>query len=284
VLLGECNGDGRTYFVIVAEALGYVGNTTGFVIIQLGNPVTRAPSLPSSGGVLNGASLLDGVASGAWLAIFGNYLSPTARNWTQADFNGNNLPTSLDDVRVTIDGKPAYVYYVSPTQVNVLAPKDPTTGPVAVQLTNANGASDVVTVTKQAVAPAWFAYSQQGGRYAAAQDGLTYALIGPAGLLGPATATRPATSGEVITLYATGLGDTNPPYPDGQIIQTPLPLAALPQVSIGGVAAAVQYAGIIDAGVYQINVTVPQIPSGDASLVLSSGGTQSSGTVFLPTR
>ncbi len=278
LLVGEFNGDGRTDFALFAENLS---SASGFGI-QLGKPQTRAPLLSASSSVVNGASFLDGIASGTWTAILGSFLSLTARTWTQSDFVGGNLPTSLDGVKVMINGKPAYVFYVSPTQVNVLAPKDLTTGPVTVQVTNAIGAGNVVTAVKQSVAPAWFAYSQQDSRYAVAQDGLSYALIGPKGLLGSATPTRPASQGEVVVLYATGLGDTSPPYLDGQIIQTPLPLLSLPQVFMGGVAATVQYAGIVEAGVYQINVVVPHIQSGDALLVIDVGGTQSSGAVFIP--
>jgi hypothetical protein len=136
-------------------------------------------------------------------------------------------------------------------------------------------------MNKQPVAPAWFAYSQQSGKYAIAEDGITNALLGPSGILGGTVATRPAVPGEVIVLYATGLGDTDPPYPDGQIIQVPAPLVPPPQVSIGGAPAAVQYAGITYAGVYQLNVVVPPLPTGDAALVLNGGGTLAQGQVFL---
>jgi uncharacterized protein (TIGR03437 family) len=173
------------------------------------------------------------------------------------------------------------VYYISPTQVSVLAAEDPETGPVPVQLVNAAGNSNLVTVTKKAIAPEFFAYPQQSGRYAIAQDGLSYALLGPARLLGSGTSTKPAAPGEIILLYATGLGATSPPYPDGQIIQTPYSLPSLPQVTIGGVSAVVQFAGLVEAGVYQLNVVAPALPTGDASLVVSLNGTQSLGQVFL---
>jgi len=240
------------------------------------------PVISSVGGVVNGASFRSGLASGTWITIFGTNLSATTRQWQGSDFVGNNLPTALDNVRVTINGRAAYIYYISPTQVNALAPDDPTTGPVPVQLINAAGSSNIVTATKQAVAPALFAYSQGSGRYAIGQDGSTYAFIGPAGLLGSGAATKPATPGEIMVLYATGLGATNPAYPAGQIIQSPILLASSLQVLIGGFPATIQFAGITGAGLYQLNVVVPSLPTGDASIVLNVGGAQSPSQVFIP--
>jgi uncharacterized protein (TIGR03437 family) len=240
------------------------------------------PVISSPGGVVNGASFQTGLASGTWITIFGMNLSATTRLWQASDFVGNNLPTALDNVRVTIDGRSAYIYYISPTQVNALAPDDPTTGPVPVQVINAAGSSNIVTATKQAVAPALFVYSQRSGRYAIGQDGSTYAFIGPAGLLGSGATTKPATPGEIIVLYATGLGATNPAYPAGQIIQSPILLASSLQVLIGSLPATVQFAGIVGAGLYQLNVVVPGLPTGDASVVINVGGAQSPGQVFIP--
>ncbi len=226
--------------------------------VLLSKPSGLVPTI-SPGGVVNAASFLDGSASGAWLTIFGANLSVTTRTWTAADFNGTSLPTSLDGVSVTINGKAAYVYYVSPNQVSVLAPVDSTTGPLLVQVVNSAGSSNFLTVTKKAIAPEFFSYPQQSGRYVIAQDGLSYAALGPAGLLGPGEPTRPTMPGEIVILYATGLGGTNPPSTDGQIIQTPITLPILPQVLIGGASATVQFAGVVEAGLYQLNVVVRTI-------------------------
>ena len=271
VAVGDFNRDG-------AADLAVVNYLDGSVSVLLAKTATANPTISA---VVNAASSQDGLASGTWIALYGSNLASTTRPWAQSDFVGNNLPTSLDGVTVTIDGKPAYMYYVSPTQVNVLAPNDAATGAVTVQLKNAAGASNAFSANKRAVAPAFFAYSQQSGKYAIAQDGSSFALLGPAGLLGAAAATRPAAVGEVITLYATGLGDTSPSYPDGQIIQMPAPLPVLPQVTIGGVTAQVQFAGIIGPGLYQLNVVVPAIPPGDAAVAAIVNGAASPAGIFL---
>jgi len=39
------------------------------------------------------------------------------------------------------------------------------------------------------------------------------------------------------------------------------------QVTIGGVPAPVAYAGLVEAGLYQFQVTVPNVPGGDAAVV-----------------
>ena len=82
----------------------------------------------SCGGVVNFAGPLGGIASGTWMSIYGNNLSSTTRAWSPADFVGRNLPVSIDNVTVTVGGVPAYVYFVSPTQINALAPGDPHSG------------------------------------------------------------------------------------------------------------------------------------------------------------
>jgi uncharacterized protein (TIGR03437 family) len=249
----------------------------------LTNPLTLAvngPLINTSAGIISGASFQAGVVSGGWTTIRGTGLSATTRSWSASDFNGANLPTSLDGVSVSIDGRPAYVYYISQTQLNVLAPGDSTTGNVQVQVTNSQGVSNTVTVSKRALAPELFTFSQQNGKYAAATDGPEY--LGPVNLLGTALATRPARPGEIITLYGTGLGPTNPPYPEGATFAGAPPLAGKLQVTIGGVSAAVSFAGLVAPGEYQINVQVPaSLPNGDAAVVLNVDGTASAASVFI---
>ena len=102
---------------------------------------TSGPSI-SSGGVVNGASFAQGIEPGSWVTIQGQNLSSTTRAWTGADF-ANGTPTSLDGVSVSIGGQPAYVYYISPTQVNVIAP-DVTSGSATVTVTNSGGTTVIL--------------------------------------------------------------------------------------------------------------------------------------------
>ena len=61
--------------------------------------------------------------------------------WTSSDFNGVNAPTALDGISVSINGKPAYVWYLSQAQLNVQAPEDAATGNVAITVTNCKATS-----------------------------------------------------------------------------------------------------------------------------------------------
>ena len=88
----------------------------------------------------------------------------------------------------------------------------------------------------------------------------------------PGAVTTPAQPGETILLYGVGFGPANPPQPSGQLVTTATPLANAVQVTIGGQTASVAYAGLVGSGLYQFNVTVPNLPSGDAAVVATIGG------------
>ena len=101
------------------------GRTIAYAYDKLGNMASRivtAGAGPAITGVVNGASFLPGTAASTWITIQGTNLSQTTRTWKSSDFVTNNLPTVLDGVSATSNGIAAYVYYISPTQLNVLAP------------------------------------------------------------------------------------------------------------------------------------------------------------------
>ena len=78
-----------------------------------------------------------GIAANTYVTIKGTNLAATKRIWATADFGstGKALPTALDGVSVTINGAPAYIYYISPVQINLLTPTDmPASGQVTVQV------------------------------------------------------------------------------------------------------------------------------------------------------
>ncbi len=225
-----------------------------------------APVITTSS-VVNAGSLVAGAAPNTMLSIFGPNLSATSRGWATTDFVNGALPTSLNGVSVTIDGNPAYVTYVSPKQVNVLAPADSTVGPVPVIVTNNGLASSSAMIQLGAVAPSFFIYKNNA---IAALHSDNVSIVGAAGLFPNST---PAAPGETIVLFATGFGATTPAYPTGQVLTQAYPLPIMPNVTIGGTAAAVTYAGLVQAGVYQINVTVPSsLAAGDMPVVATING------------
>ncbi len=106
---------------------------------------------PESGGVVNSASFLAGIAPNSWITIFGTNLSPVTDTWANAIVNGN-LPTLLDGVSVSVGGEPAYVYYVSPTQINAVTP-NAVLG-TTVTVTNSGETSSAANAAVQSFEPA----------------------------------------------------------------------------------------------------------------------------------
>jgi uncharacterized protein (TIGR03437 family) len=244
-------------------------------------PVTSVVQVPQStaniSAVTNGASFQPGFASATWVSIFGTNLSQTTQAWQNGDFVGRSLPTSLNGVSVTINGLAAYVQYVSPTQINVLAPDDTTAGPVQIQVTTAQGKSNTFIAQKEQLAPALF--SMPGTNYVAALHA-DYTYVGKADLSSSVKG-MPAKPGESILIYGTGFGQTNPALPSEQLVTTPAILADSVRVTIGGVEAPVTYAGLVGPGLYQINATVPNVSDGDACVVAQIGGFQTQAGVSI---
>jgi uncharacterized protein (TIGR03437 family) len=244
------------------------------ILLQRSTPAAAPASHINS--VVNAAGYQPAIASNTFISILGTgFTSGNSRTWTSADFNGNNLPTSLDGISVTINGIPAYVEYIGPTQINALAPADSTIGPVQIVVETPQGPSYSGTVLKQLFAPAFFTYSIANQTYAAAlhSDGT---LVGAAG-----ENSRPAVPGEIVEIYGCGFGATNAAIPIGQLVSQPAPLAAQPTVRIGGMNATVSYAGLVASGLYQINVVVPGLAAGDKAVQADVAGFQSPSGIYL---
>jgi uncharacterized protein (TIGR03437 family) len=252
-------------------------------------PVTftigSAPTLPAinTNGVLNAGSLAAAIAPGTWVSIFGTALSPTTRSWNGTDFTGGKLPMSLDNVSVTIDGKPAAVSYISSTQINVLAPDAASTGLVFAQVKTPAGTSSNALVLQQTAAPAFFPLRAANTNYVAGTHADNSLLAGTAlnqqGLTG-----TPAKPGETIVLYGTGFGATQPAISATALVTSPMPLAN-PQdlrVRIGGVDAQVVFAGLVSPGLYQFNVIVPNVPDGDQTVVAELRGLATQTGLWVP--
>jgi uncharacterized protein (TIGR03437 family) len=186
------------------------------------------------------------------------------------------MPTQLNGVSVTVNGKPAYVYfYCSATtdpscandQINVLTPLDPATGSVQIVATSAGASTAPFAATMHTVVPSFLLFSANG--YIAATH-LNYALIGPATLY-PGAST-PAAPGETIVTYATGFGLPAIALTAGSSTQNGA-LPSLPSCTIGGSTAAVGFAGVVSPGLYQLNIIVPpNAPATDNSISCSYGG------------
>ena len=220
------------------------------------------------------------IAPNTWVEVKGSSLTPAldTRTWQGSDFVNNQMPSSLDGVSVTVDGLAAYVYYISPSQINILTPPNLGSGSVQVVVTNNNIASASFTVQAQSISPSFFLLAD--GQHLAAEHA-NGTLIGPASLSAPGYAFTPAQPGETIVLYANGFGATTPPVVNGSKSQSGT-LSTNPTVTIGGIAAQVVFAGLISPGLFQFNVVLPlNSPGGDEPISASyTGQTTQSGTLL----
>jgi uncharacterized protein (TIGR03437 family) len=224
-----------------------------------------------SGGIVPSGSSASMIESGSWVSIYGTNLAGCTASW-----NGN-FPTSLGGTSVSLDSKPGYLWFVSPGQINVQPPDDSMTGPINVVVTTAGGTTSS-TVTLAQYAPAFSLFSS---KYPAAivSNAAGYDNIGPTGAF--SFPTRPVKAGEIVTLFGGGFGPTNPPVAAGQLFSGAAPCAMTPQVTIGGMQATVVFAGLVEAGLYQLNVIVPNAGSGDQPLQASVGGATTQGNLFI---
>jgi uncharacterized protein (TIGR03437 family) len=220
-----------------------------------------APTI-ASGGVTNAASGVAGVAPGAWIGIYGSNLSPVTRALAASDIVNNTIPTSLGGVGVQINGKAAFIQYVSPAQVNVLAPADAGAGNIGVTVANAAGTSAAAPTTLQPVLP---------GLSVAAN--YVRAVRHPDGaVLDGAVAAKP---GDIVSLYGTGFGPANAAPAAGAVFTGAYETANPVTVTVGGQPAQVLWAGLVGPGLYQINVAVPSVAAGDQPVVASVAGARS---------
>lgn len=210
------------------------------------------------------------IAQNGWIEIRGGNLASSTTTWNNApDFASGKLPTQLGGVSVTVNGKPAFVYFVSPTQINVLTPLDGTTGSVAVVVTTSGTSAPPFQVNIRPVAPAFALAGATRNIAARHADG---SLVGPAQLSTPGFAFSPAKPGETIMLYGFGFGLPSAALENGSSSQSGA-LPVLPVIQVGGVQAVVGFAGVVSPGLYQFNVTVPSTASdGDNLLTCTFNG------------
>jgi uncharacterized protein (TIGR03437 family) len=215
------------------------------------------------------------------LEIYGTNLATTTRLWQGSDFNGDAAPTSLDGVSVTIGGKHAYVDYVSPTQVNVQVPDAiPVGSGVPVILTNSFGETLPYPVETRDLAPALLAppsFDLNGKQFVAATfsatdpDGVVF--VGRVGAV-PGLNTRPAKTGDIVTLYGIGFGPVDPAVSPGVIVPQANSLKNPVTFLVGQAEANVLYGGLAPGlvGLYQFNIQLPSVGGGDQPLTVRVGG------------
>ena len=243
-----------------------------------GNPNT--PSITQNG-VVPVFSTNTTVQPTSWISIYGSNLASSTALW-----NGE-FPQSLGGASVTINGKPGYLYFASPTQINLQAPDDTATGSVPVVVKTATGTA-TTTVTLGQFGPS---FSLLDAKHVAgiilrsdgsgSLGGGTYDIVGPTGTsLGYKTVA--AKAGDSLVLFGVGFGPTTPTVLAGQAFtgaaKTNNPVTLL----INNASVTPAFAGLTSAGLYQFNVIVPPgLGTGDVPLQAMVGGVSSPTGVVL---
>lgn len=252
------SGDGRIYLPAGGpRAGGSFSNTHSLFRLR--------PSLPpqfASSAVVSAADFRPMLAPGSLVSVFGSRLSQGT-----AAAESLPLPQQLNAVRVTVDGQASALFFVSPSQVNLQLPLG-IGGDITLEIENAGVVGAASPIALQAAAPAVFTLDQSG-------RGQGAVLIAGTGLVAgrlEGVPSRAARKGEVLEIFAAGLGSvSNPPSVGGEAPSDPLAHTLHePVVFLGGIEAEVLFSGLAPgfAGVYQINVRIPSDIDAGASVDL----------------
>jgi uncharacterized protein (TIGR03437 family) len=261
-------------------SIGQVGLKPGAIISgTVHGAFDATPVIRTSQGVISASGYggFSALAPGTWMEIYGtNLANVSSQNWGSADFKGNAAPTALGGTTVTIGGQPAFIDYVSPTQVNAQVPSNIPSGSQPVVVSTPGGSSAPYSITVNLTEPGLLApavFNLKGGQYIAAlfADGVTFVL--PPGSI-PGVASARAKPGDTILFYGVGFGPVTPDSPAGQIVTQSNRLNGTFQAFFGGTPATVSFSGLTGGflGLYQFNVVVPNVVASDTVPVTFSLG------------
>ena len=228
--------------VTVTSSMG-TSNAVTFNIIASGTAI-------NAGGIVNGASNLPAIAPGSLISIYGANLAAGVANAATVP-----LPLSLGNVSMTINGVAAPLIYVGPTQINAQVPYETQVGTATLTLQTGNG-----------TASGTFAVTATGPGIAVVQNFTDGALN---------SASDPISVGQYVVVYMTGQGVVDHPVATGAAAGSdPLSNAvARVTATVGGQSAPVLFAGLTPGlvGVLQVDLQIPNVPSGNQSLAVTIG-------------
>jgi len=283
---GVCTVAGTNVTSVAAGVCSITATQTGSSTYAAAPPATQSFTILgpiiTAGGIGPLSTSSPTIQPGSWVNIYGTDLANTTATWN------NDFPTLLGGVTVTINGKKAYLLYVSPTQIDLQAPDDTTTGNVNVTVTNADGS----WTSSEALAPISPSFSLLDGKHVAGiilrYDGSgaygngAYDILGPTGAsLGYPTVA--AKAGDIVELYGVGFGPANPPVSAGQPIPGGEATTNALQLAIGGTTVTPLFSGLSSfASLFQINVTIPAgLGTGDQPLLGLIGGVQTQSGIVI---
>lgn len=235
----------------------------------------NSPVFPPDGVVNSANGSPDSLTPNTLVSLYGTNLSLATAAVSLNDAASASLPTTLAGVRVIVGGFFASLLYVSPTQVNFLMPVNLQPGQTNISLVRGITRTPTVQITLLDAAPALF--TANSAIVAQHADG------------NPISPDSPAHPGEVIVVYGTGLGRTDPSQVDGYVPRLPAPIALLDQLQVllDGQAIpsdSIWYAGIAPGfpGLYQVNLQLPDKVSPAPELRVALGDQMSQSSLRLP--
>lgn len=263
---------------------------SNYVLVLSVAPLT--PPTITSNGIITPSNFggFASAASGSYIEIYGTNLAGTTRGWGGDDFTNDNAPLSLDGVTVTVNGKSAYISYVSPGQVNAQVPADVSPDSATpVVLTYKGQSSAPAGLTIKALAPGLLAppsFLVGDKQYVVAVhangDFVSNGSI-------PNLKAAPASRGETLVFYGVGFGPVSPSSVPvaGRVVLVATALSTPVEFKFGETIAQVTYAGLAPTlvGLYQFNVVVPAlVPDGDQRLTVTQGSETVPQVLLIPVK
>ena len=275
----------------------YIADTGNNRIRRLTPPAMPPPSISAGGVVLaTQTPLVNRISPNAIISLYGQGFAPPGTLATTTLNPAGRVAVNLAATCLQIGGKRAPLFVVTPGQINAQVPHDLAPGEAALTVTRGCATaneqrSPAETVAVRTVSPAFFNFvSNPNGRNpVVALHGGGPGFVGTPGLL-PGVEFTPAAPGEVVTLYGTGFGATEPALETGEIPSRAADLANAVSFTFGGIAvppADILYKGAAPglAGVYQFAVRLPSnLPAGNADVVATVNGVPTPSGPFLTVR
>jgi uncharacterized protein (TIGR03437 family) len=219
----------------------------------------------TSQSIVNAATqTVEALAPNALATVYGTNLAFSTRAVAASDIVNGLMPTTLDGVGVWVNSIACSLFYISPTQINFLVPYEFIAGTVSLIVTRDGQAGPSVSLQLNSTSPGLFLWN--GSAIAVHLNGVTI------------SAASPAVPGEIIVIYAGGLGRTSPDTVAGQLATAAFPLYYASQLKIlfngePSPPASVLYAGLAPgfAGLYQINLRLPLNLTADPQIQIAVG-------------
>jgi uncharacterized protein (TIGR03437 family) len=236
---------------------------------------------PTITAVVNGGSyLVVPVSPSAIVTIFGANLGPPTGVGIRLSADGRFVTREAAGTRVLFDEIPAALIFTRADQINAVVPQSVAGKSVVAVTIEVQGVrSNPIVMPVAPTSPAIFTADATGRGQGA--------IVNQSGTVN--SASDPAPRGSVVSIYVTGLGQTDPPAQEGEVLTSTAPRLRAPvAVTIGGINADVLYAGVAPGfvtGVFQINARIPDaVPPGQMPVTLQAGGSTAASLVTVAVR